>query len=430
MGGVMRGGMCLITLVGMLACSVPDFEPEYFSLEDELGGVRRPAEERILALAQAVQSFAGYYCDAGNLIIQMSNASTVEEATILALIDQDTLDSCRVRALPNVVPQAVIGHVQTNFLTLRMWRNSVSDEILETPGARSIAIDYRENAIVVNAEAIGHSVMAKHAVPSSSYRLLPPADLTPEVACANPSNGPTLVDCFRPVTAGVQINETSSGGGLGFGTCTVGSANDRWMPEFGYWQSGWITASHCTSVQFANQSNWIYQNNVDNQKRVGFEYVDPPGWTCGYYTCRNSDAAWIWADNAAAQHGTIARTLSTGSKTIDTGYPRFYIRGYPVAVQGMQVEKIGLATGWTTGYVTNTCADEIEGSFKLICQGRASYVSGASDSGAPVFRWRYWEGSNADLIGTHVGTTPGYKVYSPISNIIVDLGSLFLTYPY
>ena len=102
-------------------------------------------------------------------------------------------------------------------------------------------------------------------------------------------------------------------------------------------------------------------------------------------------------------------------------------------VQGMQVESVGISSGWTMGSVTQICADETNGlGHKVLCTGRASYSSAQGDSGAPVFYWWwFYGGDTVELIGLNWGATgSGTGRYSPWSQVVKDLGSVYIQYPY
>ena len=436
---MMVSNIWLVSAASLVVACV--YEPNTSSESLQIStSIPRPSEEPLLELSATVDGFAGYYCADGKMVALLAPVTAVGVEQLESGIDLRTRPACRTRTAPKVGVALEVAAAKYSFRQLRSWRDSVADEYFAIDGVSSLSIDYRANKIILGATTNNSTVnnlLAVHGVPQDAYEVVYEGQLVPQ-ACANPSNGPTLRDCFRPIPGGVQIDETLSGGVFGFGACSTAGANDRLMVEYNpaFWQSGFLTASHCTSNQWANNSDWIWQKNVDSpvfQQRVGFEFRDPPGYACGSNICRSSDAAWIWADNAAVQHGTIARTTwYNGSTTIDSSNPRFLIVGWLGSVQGMEVEKVGRTTGWTTGTVTSVCVDALNGNLRLTCQSRANYASDGGDSGGAVFKWWYWDGSKAEIVGIHTGviTATGIASYSPMENVLYDMGDLYLAYPY
>lgn len=89
-----------------------------------------------------------------------------------------------------------------------------------------------------------------------------------------------------------------------------------------------------------------------------------------------------------------------GSLTIEAGDPRIGIGGVVTDLfVGDSIDKIGRTTGWTYGYVANTCRDinvlSGDGStFTTLCAGVVQAGAGGGDSGAPVF----WQGTNGQYV--------------------------------
>jgi hypothetical protein len=88
------------------------------------------------------------------------------------------------------------------------------------------------------------------------------------------------------------------------------------------------------------------------------------------------------------------------------------------------VDKVGSATGWTSGLVTRTCIDSAQQgtSVALICQYFANYGNAGGDSGSPVFQWS-GSGTSVTLVGLHWGRSASGSdgVFSPIGGIEVEL---------
>lgn len=407
--------------------------------------IARPSEEPLLQLASQFEPFAGYYCEEGDLIVAV--ATTVDEdvrAVVQGLIGDSVASGCRTRDKPGYAPAVLVRQVKYNFLSLRTWRDSVVDDFFALPGAISLGISYRDNRLTMSVESAAgfqgvEGLLQSKAVPADA-RVIAEGQRAQTQACANPSNGPTVRGCFRPIPAGVQVSTTLNGGDRwcepppGACACTVGSANIRWMAELATprWQQGYVTASHCVPDMAVNQSDWLFQNvdpPVDPGNFVAFEWLDPAAFSCGGTTCRYSDAAWAWSYGNEAERGTIAKTLWwNGSLTIDSTSPRFYIWSIRAPIEGMTVDKVGRTTGWTYGTIPSggVCNDEIAAfGPRMVCQTRATYSSDAGDSGSPVFFW--WDDEYVDMVGIHWGATIGYRVFSPWANVVLELGDVDTT---
>lgn len=398
--------------------------------------VPRHSEEPLLALARSEGSVGGYYCEEGDLVVVVARPLTpTDEIRFLELVDPQTLSACRVRANPTRVPSLVVRQKKYSFLALRSWRDALVDEFFEIDGAQAIGLDYRKNCLVLElksetaADSVA-SLTASNSVPVDAYSVtVVPEDVpTSEYACANPSSGPEVVNCFRPVPGGVHMAAAPD-----LAPCTVGSANDRYWPQYGTWLPGWVTASHCVAPTWENQFRNVYQpTSTDNQ--IGYENYDPYGWPCGSYTCRWSDSAWVRGNYGLAQHGTIVQTNGwNGNRTVNTANPRFYVWGSRTAQQGMQIEKMGASTGWTTSTIEPApCIDILFNNKVYKCQDRSPIEASFGDSGGPVFNWWWWNGSSTvELMGIVWGGSPGVHTnISPWHGIEKDLGTIYIQYPY
>jgi hypothetical protein len=90
------------------------------------------------------------------------------------------------------------------------------------------------------------------------------------------------------------------------------------------------------------------------------------------------------------------------------------------------VNKVGRTTGWTAGNITNTCVNTgVSGtSIVQLCQTFVSAGVGAGDSGSDVFK--ITSSPNVKLAGILWGGNSNGTlfVYSPLANVIQDLGPL------
>src|SRR6185503_17779683 len=144
--------------------------------------------------------------------------------------------------------------------------------------------------------------------------------------------------------------------------CGVG-INATWGGTDTY--AGYFTASHCTQTAFGSDWGIYYQPTLSD--RIGTEQYDPAphsGPACPTI-CRRSDAAFVIYDtgvrSAANGYNTIAQTVDwnrgAASSTEVNGYMTITGTYYSVP-QGEEIEKVGPTSGWTWGYVTNTCVDQ------------------------------------------------------------------------
>jgi hypothetical protein len=114
---------------------------------------------------------------------------------------------------------------------------------------------------------------------------------------------------------------------------------------------------------------------------------------------------------------------------VNASHPRFNVYG-PAAdvVEGMQVEKMGMTSGWTTGTVLDDCSDQYSNNSGVwyLCMGISNYLDENGDSGAPVFYW--WSEYGVDtveILGVHSGTTGNADArFSQWNYVIADVGQV------
>lgn len=163
-----------------------------------------------------------------------------------------------------------------------------------------------------------------------------------------------------------------------------------------------VTASHCSAQTYELDYSPLYQ--PASPRQVGNEYNDPSGWTCWFwglpYVCRWSDANFYTIVGGIPAHrGLIARPQfsggpgsSGGSTNVDPVRPYFIVKaveGLPL-VTGSYVQKVGIATGWTWGQITDTCKDFFpyapwNNNKAIACAYESTATADHGDSGAPVF---------------------------------------------
>jgi hypothetical protein len=235
---------------------------------------------------------------------------------------------------------------------------------------------------------------------------------------------------FRPVPGGVQIVFPVD---LPlFGACTLGFNAKRGNV------SGFVINSHCTGVR-GEVDGVRYFQSVPSDGTIGSELADP-----GFFTdppcplgrrCRFSDSAFARYSNPKT--GSLARIAKPASLETDPptlgltpASARFKIIGQIGSpLVGSIVDKVGRTTGWSVGFVLDTCADiNVSGTdVTELCQSLVVGEVGAGDSGSPVFSRNsslevklggiLWGGTSDPLLGT-------LFAFSPLANIEMELGPL------
>jgi hypothetical protein len=252
----------------------------------------------------------------------------------------------------------------------------------------------------------------------------------------------TLTDRVRPLEGGIETDFYRQSDGFYYG-CSLGFLAYRNQ------QRVLITASHC-SIEFgAPDGTGYYQPVVEAGNYAGAEIADPAYTTAQMCDdpdqpgtsrpCRDSDAlAALLATDVTWSLGKIAKPTGTGtfsytdpgSTTIDAAQPQLTITAkgsFPDA--NMILDKIGMTTGWTYGYVAQTCvnlrAPELSQGIIVVlrCQDLVEATAQAGDSGAPVFQWGDTGVTLYGVVSARRTNGQGLSM-SAMSNIEYDLGSL------
>jgi hypothetical protein len=301
-----------------------------------------------------------------------------------------------------------------DWASLERWQGRATGAALAMRGAVWVDADEARNRVTIGVErgtpaAELQSAVARLGVPSAAVLV---EEVEPVKLAA------TLRDRVRPVVGGLQINFP------GF-LCTHGFNATR------SGQRSFITNSHCTNTQGGSEGTPYWQpSQTVAPAQIATEVADPAYTTGGGCPsgrrCRRSDASRArYASGTTSTLGRIARTsgANNGSITI-TG--NFNITAEGAASVGQTVHKIGRTTGWTRGSVSGTCVNVnvFMSNITQLCQTFVSAGVGGGDSGSPVFR-RQGSTSNVTLVGIlWGGSGSSLYVFSPISNIEMELGAL------
>jgi hypothetical protein len=236
----------------------------------------------------------------------------------------------------------------------------------------------------------------------------------------------TLRDPVRPVVAGLQIHFSRY-------VCSIGFNADKGT------EASFVTASHCTATQGGTEGTKYYQPTSSTPNSFIATEVDDPAYVKGGAgcprgkKCRWSDASRARYETGVNQHrGEFAKTTGANNNSL-TIAGTFAVTSQDNAThifpEGTPLNKVGRTTGWTQGPVDRTCIDTgVAGStVYLFCQTTVSAGVAGGDSGSGVFR--ITSGDNVMLVGILWGgaSDNSYFVFSPLSQVQQELGSLTAT---
>lgn len=161
---------------------------------------------------------------------------------------------------------------------------------------------------------------------------------------------------------------------------------------------GFLTAGHCVipKGQGGNIGVGFYQGSTfSDGPTAGTVNLNPP-WNSsdpacsGYSLCTNADVIFVQNTGLVGDAHKVARTSyfgfgdGPGSITLQGWFSTVRAAEYAV-ITGPIADKVGRLTGWTAGYITETCANlPVDGAMNL-CVHRVGARAGQGDSGGPVF---------------------------------------------
>ena len=368
------------------------------------------------AVAAVVPAFAGVHLGPdGETVLSLTDvAEPVVAAAIDAVADHfdGRIDMADVR----------VEAVAFGFAELQAARVSMREAVLSAPGAVSISVDERGNAVRIRvedelSEQLVGNIVGALGVDPAMVRIVARGPIAPLVM---------LTDDVRPNIGGLQIQRA------GGGTCTLGFLAVRGGGR------GFVTNAHCTAVRGMVEGTVHHQATVagDNSNRISVEVADPPHFTGGGCPsgrqCRFSDSAFSLFDaGVRGRRGDIAKPWVgawNGLHIFDGPFPGSYkIRNrvsFPVC--GERLHKVGRTTGHTQGDVDDTCVDvNSSGSnFTYLCQDLVEANSAGGDSGSPVFRRD--DVYDVTLAGVLWGGSGGEFVFSPLGGVTrgTELGAM------
>ena len=201
-----------------------------------------------------------------------------------------------------------------------------------------------------------------------------------------------------------------------------------------------MTASHCTNVQGGVEATPYWQPAGSGAStQIATEVSDPayekslPGCPRGNRVCRYSDAARaVYTNGTSGALGLIARTDAPNNNSLEV-VGSFTIKSDDCNGQatvggclpsGTVVNKVGRTTGWTQGQITNTCVNTGVSGTRIVqlCQTFVTAGVAGGDSGSDVFQ--ITSGTDVKLAGILWGGSGSSFVFSPLGNVVRELGAL------
>ncbi|MEA3246428.1 MAG: hypothetical protein U9Q74_09760 [Gemmatimonadota bacterium] len=409
----------------------------------------RPEEAAFAELAAAAPSSAGFYLDAtGTIHVVVKDVADANAArsAVLTMVSTGRVVTGKSRAASIVTEDG-----RFTFGELAVIRDAIHEHLLASQRIVMLDLNEQTNRVELgidrlNASYIRETLPADIAALGLDTNAIAYREATiPRLAIAKGSYrrrfGSTIQSTVDTITGGIQMERQGH-------ACTIGViALYNSAPSV-------LSNSHCSETLFSYDGDSIEQATTTSPgRRIGHETVDPPGTSCYGYPCRGSDAALFGLESGILYYtGMIARTasragpatytLADGSKTWDASNPYFYVSNTVTPTTGMEVNKVGMRTGWTYGYVTNTCVDGFYGTSPnlmfITCSMVATVHVDGGDSGSPVFAFGGSPGSGggmADLVDFAGLIFAGYasdtlSYFSPYGRIASDIGgSLSVTVP-
>jgi hypothetical protein len=394
----------LVVVVASCGDSPIPAEPDSGLLAARGGQAGAPADlPGDAALERQVPGFGGFYLDGtGAPTIYLTRGSDRANA------ERALAGYLNGRAL-------TVREAKYNWRQLERWQAEATIAAFDGPGVVFVDNDETSNSIRVGVEDLSsmgrvRAALAQSGLPDDAVILERAA---PIVMVASLQN---VID--RPVRAGVQINFPGYVCSVGFNAISGG-------------QNSMITASHCTNTQGGVENTPYWQPlQTSEPTQIAREVDDPvyvkngPGCPKGR-SCRRSDAARaVYINGVSGAVGTIAKTTGLGSLEVNGTFSITSDDANNSTPVGATVNKVGRTTGWTAGTMTNKCVNTgVQGSrIVQLCQNFVTAGVAGGDSGSDVFL--ITGGTNVTLLGVLWGGGGGQFVFSPLQNVIQELGPL------
>lgn len=363
-------------------------------------------DDAFVRLANRFDGFGGAYeNEEGQLVLVSTQPEHAEGAKIefvAELFEVVDIDDRSREAYMN--KGILVQAADYSFTELAVYRELIESNLVDDIPLVFIDVDERQNLVVMGVDESKNAstadlitMVAQLGIPPKAiaFEQTPIANaaigMSPELKLPTSTLLPSILNYVRPLAGGLQIDRD--------GRCTLGIP--VWYGNPGSQTRGFLTASHCTGyVGIANGTQW---GQPWLSSHIGTEFEDPPLYNCDASSnCSMTDAALIDMNSA---HDNSSNTLPGHVYLTDfsssTGYGGYTISGDPLPLStrsplvGLDVNKVGMATGWTTGEITGTCVSVYVGGIRhpdgvkrttlLPCSIRASTPVYPGDSGSSLF---------------------------------------------
>jgi hypothetical protein len=288
------------------------------------------------------------------------------------------------------------------------WRDIATDYVLGTvEGAITSDLDEEHNRVTIGAlpgheesvAAAARRIFEIHGAPAAALRIVTQDRPTSTTRLALPRLlWPSTLGGVDSLAGGMRIYWGPPSGTSLTGGCSIG-----FTANLGGINRGFITASHCSTTLWNNDSTHYYQLSLSQQ--VGQEFYDRPSspctWPCG--VSRYSDATLVKTSGSrAVLVGRILRPearvyASTTDTVTSTTKPYLFVNiAGSTITNGSTVDFIGATSGWTYGNITQTCTDFYDdypfpSGNRRQCSYKTDMEARPGDSGGAVF---YYDGED------------------------------------
>ena len=360
-------------------------------------------DDIFVRLSDRFEGFAGaYQNENGHLVLvstQPESARSTRDGLVADLFDMARVDFESRSVL--LSREVLIQEATYTFTELAIYRDVVETNLRGEIPLVLTDVDESRNVVLIGLDetssiATGdvESMLANIGIPAEAVafeRVARPRAVGSDMR--DPDRSVLqLTDYVRPLAGGLQIDTD--------GRCTLGVP--VWYGNPGSQTRGFLTASHCTKHVGVNYGRSFGQEWYSSL--IGTEYEDPPLTNCGPSStgCYMTDVALIDLNSA---HDNSTNTLTGKVYLTDysssTGSGGMTVTGEPVSLNwtqapfmGLDVNKVGRTTGWTTGEITGTCftipydvrhPDDEFRSTVLPCAIRTNTPVNVGDSGSALF---------------------------------------------
>ncbi len=372
------------------------------------GRTVRGIEDAFLRIESQLPGFGGLFIDSVGRVV-VYGPPAVADADIRAIVRTNALDLNLPEAY---APQLEVDGIRVlpahyPFSHLLAWQQALASLGSLEDGIIAYDADEGQNRVGIGVANDDAAVTLFQRADSLG---IPRSAITTYVTGVARGEGfvadSFITDSLRPIRAGAEIRV--SGGQ----TCTMGFVVNgaSWGAPI---PGRFLTAAHCVTgdPSLGETGAGVFQDNASVTSvativaNSAFNIWHP---SCGgYLRC-------AWADVAVAEGPFVlpwaaygwprTRWITSGTRITGVGS----ITGEAASIVGIYIERVGITSGSTGGYVAATCVSQpfalVSESYMNLCASKVTGgSSGPGDSGGPVV-------TGAQAVGSHVG------VYCPPSS--------------